>query len=563
MNSRSFVSGFLVLTIAFFVLTGVNARADSTDLAILSPAAPQSYQPGDTIKVEWSSGLSPSSRQPMIVELLGQKFKRYRIGSVTKKQNDGLYSVTWKIPENFFEMHKIVSDSPDFKIVIRQGNDLRNRFVGRDNLIKIQKNAPAQPAPNGKGTSGNAIPNPSQISATLSSRSQLVASYEFKSLYEPWVVSRLTVVNDSNNDGFDPNPSETTDAVDKVYVRYPDGSGALQTSSAPYINGKATFSGLDFYIPRGSANLDLFVDTVDPKTNGGKSSGKPFRMGIQDSANDASTFEAVGQISSTTINTLDSFQVSRSSSGESVVRTSVLDFAVTDNGPLGLSNGDSSLFDFTVSAASASLGRLVFDVNQTGLTSLDGAKLYRNGRPLEAGDSSQSGEVYLMWDSGPSSCFAQFPQVGAGTGMNCNGGTSSSAKLIVAFTNEEVISGTVAYKLSFNVGGASAGDRIVVQLDSNDDFAQPVIPGTDSLNAKIYNGGSAPELFANPTDFASEATSITNRNVIWSDVSADIHRYPGISPAALPATNSGSSADWTNGYLLGLNALPAVTSEFR
>lgn len=549
-------SGLLVLAMVLFVVSTVAAKDSSSGVVVLSPNAAQSYAPGDWVKIEWSTDFSPSLRQPMVVSLLGPKFKRIRIGTVLKKQNNGVYSVAWKVPQNFFKIHKISAETVDFRIEIRQGGDLRNRFIGKNSQIKIQKMAPAQ---NGNDSVASPIPDTAVV---LSERSRLVARYEFKSLLEPWVVKKLTVVNDTANDGFDPDSGEATDAVERVLVRYPNGSGALQVNAVPYSNGRAVFSGLDFYIPsRGTAMLELYVEAVDPAISGEQFSGKTFRMGIQEVSNNASTFEAVGQLSDTTIHSLASLQVTSSSISESVVKAGVLDFALVGNQPRDLFNGENNVFDFTVSSKSASLGRLVFDVGQSGLTTVDGVKFTRNGTPLTAGDASQSGDVYLMWDSGPSSCFAQLAQSGASTGMDCNGAVAPSSKLIVAFSKEEIISGATTFGLSLNVAGVGAGDSVSVRLSHGDDFEKPILPDTDTLNGKIYNGGVNPELFANPTDFAGEATSVTDRNIIWSDRSADLHRYPGLSPAALPVSDSNSSSDWTNGYLLGLNALQAVTSQ--
>jgi hypothetical protein len=557
----SAVTKNLAFGLFFFAMIGLGARGVAADGAILAPAVRQAYVPGDSLRVEWTSDLAPTMRQPTVVYLLGPKFKRIRIGSVTRGERSGMYSLTWKIPADFL-IRGNRATALGFKVEIRTGNGLRNRMLSRGELIRIQKEVQDVPSKGVNGTPDGLGQGTVPSDSKLTDKDQLVARYEFKGLYEAWVVKKLTVVNDSGNDGFDPDPNETTDAVEKVSIRYPDASGVLRVVSVPYTNGRAAFSGLDFYIPsRGSATLELYVLPIDPKANGGQFSGKVYRMGIQDSSNGASTFEAVGQVSGATVNTPNSLQFSGSSIGESVVRNGVLDFKVANGEPRQLLNGENEVFEFTVSSQSAALGRLVFDVYQNGLTTLDGARLYRNGVPLSIGDASQLGDAYLMWDSGPGSCFAHSVQSGIGTGMDCNGGTALSSKLIVAFSREEIVSGSTTFKLGFNVGGASVGDAVTVRLDTGDDFAKPVVAGTDNLNAKIHNGGADPELFANATDFASEATSILNRNIIWSDRSADLHAYPNLSPAMLPVTGSNGSADWTNGYLLGLNGLPSMTSR--
>ncbi|MBI5422285.1 hypothetical protein HZA44_04090, partial [Candidatus Peregrinibacteria bacterium] len=378
MKLKFWIFGVLVVAAPVFMLTALSAKADASGVVILSPVAGQSsYAPGDGVKIEWSSGFSPSLRQPMVVSLLGPKFKRIRLGSVIRKQANGIYSVDWKVPGDFFEKNKISAGSVHFRIEIRQGGDLRNRFIGKNGQIQIQKTAPAQGV---DGAGGNAVPNPG---VALSERSRLVARYEFKSLLEAWVVKKLTAVNDTANDGFDLDPTEATDAVEKVYVRYPDQAGVLKVIAVPYSNGKAAFSGMDFYIPsRGIAMLELYVEPVDPKTHGEQFSGKTFRLGIQDVANNASTFEAVGQVSDATVHSLGSLQMTSTSINETVVKESVLEFAIPEKENRSLFNGDNTVFDFTVSSASASLGRLVFDVNQSGLTAVDGVRLYRNGQLL-------------------------------------------------------------------------------------------------------------------------------------------------------------------------------------
>ena len=49
---------------------------------------------------------------------------------------------------------------------------------------------------------------------------------------------------------------------------------------------------------------------------------------------------------------------------------------------------------------------------------------------------------------------------------------------------------------------------------------------------------------------------LTNRNIIWSDKSADTHTYPTVTSTAVPYVSSANgSYDWTNGYKLGATDL--------
>ena len=541
-----------VLMFAVFLpFSGVMADSGIT---LIKPTSATVYTAGDTVNINFSSDYQTDRKHPIIVSLIYNNFRRLRIAYITNKSDDGNYSVNWKIPSRIFEIRRLKTDSLDIRIEIRGGDNIRNRFYSAK-IIKINKPASSEI------TTPQIPETPVSPSETLSADAKLASHYGFHARLEPFIVSRLTVVNDTQNDGFDYDSSEVTDAVSKVYLKYKNAAGNEIIKSSSFINGKALFSGIDFYIPKNDdAYLDVYAEPMSASSNGGQFSGKSYKIGIQDTGNTSSTFEATGQISSTVVNSPSSLQMTASSVNEFNVKAGVLTFDVLPLDNSILLNGQTNLFSFSVSSASARLGRIVFDVNQNGLTSLDQVSVYRNGSLLNSGDAVQKGNLYLMWDAGGSSCFANTAQSGAGTGMDCNGNTASSAKLILSFSNEEIISGTNTYKLYFNVSGADTHDSVTVSVNHDDDFNKPVFAGSDSVNAKIYNGGADPELFSSATDFVSEATSATGRNIIWSDRSADFHSYVQITPSATPATDNGSSSDWSNGYLLYLNTLPAVTT---
>lgn len=566
----------LILSIAFFftlIPTTWGQTVDSPSFELLAPMERQTYQLGDTLVIKWRAhNFTPSNLHGITVNLADRNsWKRTRIGFVTQPTDDGVYTVKWTIPDDFFWRKKIDGTSADFKIEIRAWDgdwfralstrslvniiDLPGNMVVTKATVVTEEEVDEEPTE---------TPVVSEPTIDLPASTQLASRYTFTTLLEPWVVQKLTVVNDTEGDGFELDLNETSDVIENIYVRYPDELGVLRVKSAPFVQGKATLSDLDFYIEkRNSADLEIWVDTVDPEMFGETYSGQTYRVGLLETGNNASTFRAVGQISSTVTNSPGGLSAAGNQIEEFVVRGGSPVFALIGSTERDLYNGEMDVYEFSVSAASnVGLARLVFDVTQGGLTTVDQVRILRNGTPLTPGDATSSGKVYLRWDAGVSSCFAHTAQNGIGTGMDCTGSPVSSAKLIVAFTEEEKPFGAepVHYKIRFNVNGAHSRDRIAVRLSPGDDNASLNVGGVVPTTGMIFNGGGGNELFFNSTDFASEATTLTDRNIVWSDSSADLHRYPTITPNTSPTVSTNSSADFTNGYLLKLNALPYIIS---
>lgn len=536
--------------------------ADSPPLTLISPNERQVYHPGDFIELNWGS---QAISTPVTVNLTERSlWKRIRIDYVYPQANSTSEITRWQIPEDFFSLKKLSPTAHYFKVEIKTHNGNKwIRSISRTSLIKIEPNGTDSSVqsslPDISNTVKTTVTIPQEPEVTLPAKAELIARYEFSARLEPWVVKRLRVVNDTENDGFDPDPNETTDVVKAVYLSFKNEAGQQRVHQAGFVSGGALFSNLDFYIPRaGSAFVELWAEPVDINQSTNTYSGSRFRVGIQDTGNTTATFEALAQISSTTDHSLSSLQFNSGSIQEFVVRQNIPVFSINGTDRRALYNGEETFYEFTIDANSARFGRLVFDISQNGLDSLNQVSVVRNSTFLTPGDTSSTGKVYLMWDAGGESCFAHTPQNGPGTGMDCNGNTAASSKLILAFSQEEIVSGRNTYKLRFNVSGVDVDDRVTVRLVSEDDFAKPVLPGTSSLNGEIYNGGGA-ELFSGVSDFISEASAITDRNIIWSDRSADTHLYPSITAGNPPTTGADGSADWTNGYLLKLNTLPAVT----
>lgn len=560
---KKFIFALLAIGLFFGHISTTSAQLDMPSFEIFSSDERQSYQTGDDVEIQFKAhGFSPSNQQGITMRLAERNtWKRIRIGYITQSKDDGVYIFNWIIPENFFERHGFDNDSY-FKIILRANMDGKLvRKISTKSLLYIQKPASAGPTSTLKTTATvtdedeeTELPDPEKI---IPANAKFASRYTFNATLEPWVIRRLTVVNDTEDDGFESDVNESSNVIETVYLRYPNEAGQTVEKSVAFTSYKATLAGLDFYIPKhGSADVEIWIGLA----NTNQFSGETFRVGLQETGNTVSTFEAVSQITSTTDNVMN-FTLLANNVEEFVVRSGVPEFELTMPIENTLTNGslDAYKFDFFASS-DVGLGRLVFDVSQTGLTQVDQIQIFRNGQLLDPSDQSVVRNVYLMWDAGGTSCFAHTQQNGAGTGMDCNGGTTQSSKLIVTFTEEEKVpnTGVNSYTLRFNVMGVNDGDQFVIRLDTGDEQSQLNIGGAISNTGKIYNNGLGNEIFSNSTDFVSEATTLTDRNIIWTDRSADLHKYTTFTPAVSPTVSGSSTADFTNGYLLKIYSLEPV-----
>ena len=562
MYKKQFATLLIIFLMPFYGQV-VFSQSDMPSFEVLSPDERQSYQTGNTVEIQFKAhNFSPSNQQGITVRLAERNtWKRIRVGYITQPKDDGIYSFNWIIPDNFFERHDFNNDS-HFKIILRANVDGKLvRKISTKSLLYIQKSAVDGVNSVIKTTATvtdedeeTELPEPEKI---IPANAKFASRYTFNATLEPWVIRKLTVVNDTEDDGFEPDPNETANVIETVYLRYPNEAGQTVEKSVAFASYKTTFSGLDFYIPKhGSADVEIWIGLA----NTNQFSGETFRVGLQETGNTVSTFEAISQITSTTDNVMN-FTLLASDVEEFVVRSGVPEFELTIPIENILMNGslDAYKFDFFASS-NVGLGRLVFNVSQTGLTQMDQVQIFRNGQLLDPGDQSTVRNVYLMWDAGATSCFAHTQQNGAGTGMDCNGGIAQSSKLIVTFIEEEHVPniGVNSYTLRFNVMGVNDSDQFVVRLATGDDQSQLNIGGSIANTGKIYNNGLGNEIFSNSTDFVSEATTLTDRNMIWTDRSADLHKYTTFTPALSPTISGSSTADFTNGYLLKVYALEPV-----
>jgi len=374
--------------------------------------------------------------------------------------------------------------------------------------------------------------NPDASNLVAGKTAQPVAKYRFHSLREGFDVNKLTIVNDAAGDFGD--AAVATAAVSKVTIKYPDANGVQQTKSSAMTAGTATFSGLDFIVPAGEdAFLEVYADTSTMAGVGESLSGQTLRLGLQNTGNTVSTFEAIGTSSSTAdyFTGAPSASVSNSAAvNQFVVRKTMPTFAKV-SGSTTLINGENTLYGVTVtadSAGSVGFARLVYDYSLSGVT-ISGSKIYRGSTLITTATVTDVG----------------------------------GANLIVVFDQEETVSAGASqtYYLKSTVAGASTGDSLTASLGNGDEAAAltGLTLNTNPNTGKIFvNGNAASGIFTVGGDFAG--TWITDRNIIWSDKSADAHGYATIAGGTV--TTDTGSYDWTNGYLLKITELTSNTLTY-
>jgi len=355
-----------------------------------------------------------------------------------------------------------------------------------------------------------------------------VARYRFYALHEDWVVKKLTVINDLDEE-FD-SPADTF-AVSDVKIRYTDANAVQQERSMTMVDGRAIFSNLGmgveekaFFVPKGGdAYMEVYADVNAMAAVGEALSGQEFRLGIQDTDNNVTTFEAVGQFSSTADYFSDGNEISGSGSVNTfVVRKSKPAFAKASGLSTTLSNAENTLYGVKVAANNAgsiTLARLVFEVNHN----------------VTLSDFS----------------FAKGASLVSGVNIHDTG----TGYVIVSFDHGETIAAGAfqTYYLKAVVNGAIPGSYVKTRLAAGDE-ANPVTGKTSNTTpntARIYSSTITDSLFAAAGDFVGAVD--TARNVIWSDKSADMHMYPTVANGVV--TLESGSADWTNGYLLNIGEL--------
>ena len=299
-------------------LLGHNAQADDMSFEFSYPTERADYDLGDIIPIEWKvNGFEPSQKEPIELMLFDRMTrKKIRIARVAVPENNGEYKFKWDVPDDLFERRDLLGTDVNFKLYLRSYvNGQWVRKYSKRSLLHVLKEgySPQIQIINTTVPTESDVPVEPEPSAepelTVDGKT-LASSYTFNANAEPWLVDKLTVVNDTQGDGFDSDATETADVIDSIYLRYPNEAGNLEIKQVVFAVGKATFSGLSFFIDaRSTATVEVFVDPIDVSkfTN---FSGSIYRVGIQDQGNNSSSFNAVGQFSGSTINSLSSVSIS-------------------------------------------------------------------------------------------------------------------------------------------------------------------------------------------------------------------------------------------------------------
>lgn len=394
-----------------------------------------------------------------------------------------------------------------------------------------------------------AVANPASIereNIAAGSSGVLVAKYVFRARLEGFHVQTVTIVNDVTGDKFGDQPLGTS-AIKNVTLKFPNKDGKLATVSTAFgSDGTARFSNLDFFAARDTDTFfEVYADLNTVSDAGPGLSGTVIRLGLQDTGNTTDSFRAVGDITNSVVGfNTGSFQISSSQVAPFVVRRSIPHFTLNDS-PAILNDGENTLYSFNVAADQAGdigLARLVFEisVSDAGAANLavSDFKVYR-------------GSAFLSNASIYDATGAQ--NLSPGSGGKLMNGVSS---VIITFPAEEIISGgnSHTYTLEATVSSSNSGDSIGIGIaPGDDDSALTGLTKSFQPNTgKIYvNGDATAGIFTGASDFFQSLGSA--RNILWSDQSADLHLYPTITGGVI--TSDSGSADWTNGYDLGLNAL--------
>jgi len=389
-----------------------------------------------------------------------------------------------------------------------------------------------------------AQPNPVTLSSDLISEGseRLVSRYDFKGVFESFTIQTVTVANDPTGDDIGDDPVGTP-TLKTVTIKYPDKDGVLKMhEGALKGDGTVRFSGLDFHVERNEESFFEIYATMNDFSDFGESySGEMIRLGLPTVNNTTDIFKAIGNDSSEVVTFGDGATLTANANPENfTIRKTSLSFD-TENTSGFLSTGTNDLLKFEITAdasGSASLGRMVMDIsvedNDGVNLSVDGFKLYDGPNVIN--------DVVIYDATG-----AQDLTPGGGAL------TDGVHKVIVSFDNQEVISAGVTknYRLKADVSGAASDDSIVTGLASDDS----ALTGLTDLNhpntGKIFvNGDATAGLFTVASDFSQNVG--TDLNLVWSDRSFSNHLYPTVAGGTV-TTNTGT-ADWTNGYLLGLSS---------
>jgi hypothetical protein len=216
-------------------------------------------------------------------------------------------------------------------------------------------------------------------------------------------------------------------------------------------------------------------------------------------------------------------------------------------------------------SAPVGLGRVVLNVSYTGLTAataLDAVAVQEIvggvGNDLDA--NVAGGDVNLFWAKNNEDAVAN-PVNGGG------GAASDSDSLVISWPIANTITGgsSKTYLVRAVINGIEAGgDSVTVGFDRGDESTAVTggtVTGKTASTKYVYAAADATSglVIATATEFADTDTAA--RNIIWSDKSDNNSNHPTVDPADGTVTTVTGSADWTNGYKLGLPTTQSSRSK--
>ncbi len=380
--------------------------------------------------------------------------------------------------------------------------------------------------------------NPNAAIVVAGTNNKKVSRYRFHALREGYTVNKVTVVNDVAG-AFD--VPVATSAVSSVTIKYPDVNGVIQTRSGSLVAGSIVMSNMKFYVPNGQdAYLEIYVDVNTLASVGESLSGQTIRLGISDTGNTVATFDAIGKLSSATVN---SPTISNGSAvNQFVVRKSVPTFTKVPGLSTTLVIGQNNLTSVKIcanSAGSVSFGRTTFRVTSSGYLPLMDFALLRGGTKLTTVN-----------------IYAGSTNVAQGSGA---GVVFGDLLVVVSFNQEETISAGSCSTFSLRAElksapstGTTVATRLVVSTTTEPQLLSPCYHGN---TGRVYAVNGSALLATN-----SFTAHVQGAEMIWSDKSADAHSYPTIQKGVVVAGSG--SCDYTNGWGLNVTELPPHTLTF-
>lgn len=267
-----------------------------------------------------------------------------------------------------------------------------------------QQPAP-QPQPVEPGTLGVTLDGDTPISGVVMAGAVRVpfANYTFRTWDEPFVINKLSVVFDTNNNFTDSGEGDFP-SIARVGISY----GAYFTTAYAdnIVNGVANFTNLGLKVPKdGTLKVRVIADIK--KISDGAMSSQVLRLGL----GRWFTFEATGELSGKVVNQPVETYMITDGIPLMTVRKTIPTVAKLANTPTKLVNGINDIASVTIKAStygSIAIKKLKFESRTQGYFNMDEFKLYRkigNGIEQDITDKvtvrPARDLLYVEWDKSP------------------------------------------------------------------------------------------------------------------------------------------------------------------